>query len=52
MATHCSILAGKSHGQRSLQGYRPWGDQRAVYNLMTKQQHQTKTIINCIKDKH
>ena len=25
MATHCSILAGKSHGQRSLVGYSPWG---------------------------
>ena len=22
---HSSILAGKSHGQRSLAGYRPWG---------------------------
>ena len=25
MATHSSILAGKSHGQRSLVGYTPWG---------------------------
>ena len=25
MATHSSILAGKSHGQRSLAGYSPWG---------------------------
>ena len=25
MATHSSILAGKSHGQRSLAGYIPWG---------------------------
>ena len=25
MATHCSIFAGKSHGQRSLVGYSPWG---------------------------
>ena len=24
MATHSSILAGKSHGQRSLVGYSPW----------------------------
>ena len=23
--THSSILAGKSHGQRSLVGYSPWG---------------------------
>ena len=25
MATHSSILAGESHGQRSLAGYNPWG---------------------------
>ena len=25
MATHSSVLAGKSHGQRSLMGYDPWG---------------------------
>ena len=25
MATHSSILAWKSHGQRSLGGYDPWG---------------------------
>ena len=25
MATHSSILAGKSHGQRRLVGYNPWG---------------------------
>ena len=25
MATHASILAGGSHGQRSLRGYNPWG---------------------------
>ena len=25
MATHSSILAGKSHGQRSLVGYSSWG---------------------------
>ena len=25
MATHSSILAGKSHEQRSLMGYSPWG---------------------------
>ena len=25
MATHSSILAGKSHGQRNLAGYSPWG---------------------------
>ena len=25
MVTHSSILAGESHGQRSLVGYSPWG---------------------------
>ena len=25
METHSSVLAGKSHGQRSPVGYRPWG---------------------------
>ena len=25
MATHSSILPGKSYGQRSLEGYSPWG---------------------------
>ena len=25
MATHSSILAWKSHGQRRLAGYSPWG---------------------------
>ena len=25
MATHSSILAGESHGQRSWAGYSPWG---------------------------
>ena len=25
MATHSNILAWESHGQRSLEGYSPWG---------------------------
>ena len=25
MVTHCSILAWRIHGQRSLAGYSPWG---------------------------
>ena len=25
MATHSSLLPGKSHGQRSMVGYSPWG---------------------------
>ena len=27
MATHSSTLPGKSHGQRSLVGYSPWGSE-------------------------
>jgi len=32
-ATHFSILAGKSHGQRNLVGYNPWGCQRTGHDL-------------------
>ena len=29
MATHSSILAGESHGQRNLMGYSPWGSKES-----------------------
>ena len=34
MATHSSILAGKSHGQRSLVSYSTWGQKESdtIYN--------------------
>ena len=32
------FLPGKSHGWRSLAGYRPWGHKRVRYDLATKQQ--------------
>ena len=32
------FLPGKSHGQRSLEGFSPWGRKRIGYNLATKQQ--------------
>ena len=32
------FLPGKSYGQRSLVGYRPWGCQRVGHDLVTKQQ--------------
>ena len=35
MATHSSILAWKTHGQRSLIGYSPWGHKE----LDTTEQH-------------
>ena len=36
--THSSILAWRTHGQRSLAGYSPWGLKRVRYDLVTKQQ--------------
>ena len=38
MATTPVFLPGKSHGQRSLVGYGPWGHKRVGHNLVTKQQ--------------
>ena len=32
------FLPGRSHGQRSLAGYSPWGHKRVRRNLVTKQQ--------------
>ena len=40
MTTHASILAWKSHGQRSLVGYSPWGRKRIGHDLVTKQQQK------------
>ena len=34
MATQSSILAGKSHGQRSLVGNNPWGGKRDKTTIM------------------
>ena len=36
MATHSSIIAGKSHGRRNLGGYSPWGHKESD---VTKQLH-------------
>ena len=38
MATHFNILACKMCGQRSLEGYSPWGGKRVRQDLATKQQ--------------
>ena len=37
MTTHSSNLAGKSHGQRSLVGYSPWGHKRVTKQSMGSQ---------------
>ena len=33
------FFPGESHGQRSLEGYSPWGRKRVRHSLATKQQH-------------
>ena len=49
MATHSSILAWETHGQRSLAGYSPWGCKRVRRILMTKQQSE-KRISDATRD--
>ena len=36
MATHSVFLPAKSHGQRSMEGYSPWGHKRVGHSLVTK----------------
>ena len=36
------FLPGKSHGQRSLAGYSPWGRKRVGHDLATKQQQSVR----------
>ena len=55
MATHSSIHPGKSHGQRSLVGYSPWGSERVRDDLATKQQHAldlNSLAPACLLDTH
>ena len=50
MTTLSSILAGKSHGQRSLAGYSPWG--RKESNMYeTNTQVTTWTVIVILSGK-
>ena len=37
-------MPGKSHGQRNLVGYNPWGC-RVVHNLATEHAHTSKYLI-------
>ena len=37
-STHSSLLAQESHGQRSLEGYSPWGHRRVGHDLATELQ--------------
>ena len=41
------FLAGKSHGQRTVVGYSPWGHKRVRHNLETK----TTTAMYLLKEK-
>ena len=47
MATHSSILPGKSHGQRSLTGYSLWG--RKESDTTEKLHSLTHSIYNVSK---
>ena len=38
MAYTTVFLLGKSHGQKRLVGYSPWGGKRVGHDLITKQQ--------------
>ena len=44
------FLPGKSHGQRSLAGYSPWGHKRVGHDLVTKEQQRGNTIMMRIGD--
>ena len=39
---HPIYLPGKFHGQRSLEGYSPWGPKRMGHEYSTKQQQNTQ----------
>ena len=45
------FLPGKSHGQRSLAGYSPWGRKGVGYDLVTKQQHWLMVTQAIIRNK-
>ena len=45
------FLLGKSHGQRSLVGYSPWGCKRVGHDLATKQQQIAALITPILKKK-
>ena len=49
MATHSSILAVKSHGQRSLDGYSPWSCKELdMTEQLTTVQHMFLTVFGQI----
>ena len=44
------FLPGKSHGQRSLAGYHPWGHKRVRSDLATRQQHGALNVVDTCYD--
>ena len=42
------LLTGKSHGQRSLAGYSPWGRRRLKWDLGTKKQSPIELSVPLI----
>ena len=47
---HSIFLPGKSHGQRSLTHYSPWGHKRVRHDLATKQRQQNVDIFGRNQD--
>ena len=48
MATAAVFLLGKSHGERSLVGYSPWGRKKRVgHDIEIEQQQQIWVLIIC-----
>ena len=45
MATRSIFFPGKSHGQRSLVGYSPWGHKRVRHDLATKPQEHSEREV-------
>ena len=51
MATHCSNLAGKSHGQKSVMGYSLWGRRESdMPYLLGTHTHSTTTTVRVADD--
>ena len=48
MATHSRILAGKSHGLRSLMGYSPWGCKKLDMTVRLSTHTHTHTKYNIL----
>ena len=46
MARQQVSLPGKSHGQRNLTGYSPWGHKRVRHDLATKQTTGFVTVLD------